>query len=79
MSVFGFCEGDNLRFGLVVEEVLDVEDDSVHAPCVKCEGCDGGVIVGLWWKSVGGGVRRYTCGWVCLTGRWVRRRGGYGG
>ena len=68
-----------MRFGLVVEEVLEVEDGGVHAPRVKCEGCDGGVRVGLWRKSVGGGVRRYKCGWVCLIGRWVGRRGGYGG
>ena len=63
---------------MVVEKFLEVEDSGVHPPCVKCEGCDGGVRVGLWRGGVGVGVR-YKCGWVCLIGRWVGWRGGCGG
>ncbi len=46
-----------MRLRLVVEEVLKVEDGGVHPSRIKCEGCDGGVGVGLWRMCVGrGGV-----------------------
>ncbi len=39
-SVFGFCKGDYVRVGGVVEEILEVYNGGVHASRVKGEGCD---------------------------------------
>ena len=63
MSVFGFCEGNDVGFGVFVEYVLEVEDSSVHASRVECEGCDGGVGIVRWCWCVFCGV----C--VLYTGR----------
>ena len=46
-----------MRLGLVLQEFLEVEDGGVHPSCIKCEGCDGGVGVGLWRVCVGRGGR----------------------
>ncbi len=55
--MFCLCEGNDVGFGVVVEEVLKVlKGGGVHASRVKCEGCDGGVRVGQWSWCVFGGV-----------------------
>ncbi len=66
MAVFDFCDGNDVGFGVVVEEVLEVEDSSVHASRVKCEGCDGGMGVMRWRWCVFSGVCGYGCGCVRL-------------
>ncbi len=71
MAVFGFYEGNDVGFWVVAEEVLEVEDSSVHASRVKCEGCDGGVGIMRWCWCVLSGVCEYGYGYVRLCFRWV--------
>ena len=71
MAVFGLCEGNDVGFGVVVEEVLEVEDSSVHASRVECVGYDGGVGIMQWCWCVFSGVCGYGCGYVGVYCRWV--------
>jgi len=48
VSMFGFSKADNCGGGVAgCEDVLKVEEGAMHSSCVKEDGCDGWMRVGV--------------------------------